>query len=208
MLNKIILIMLLVLNISLFASDDTKIKNFIFKPISESKETKLKEYFDINENNSWMYKYMQISNNKYLYTNDGPAIGAGLYYLNLATKEDKRLLPGYGNDIKFLQQKNKTILQFTNKVHFGRRGSGYMEFYIFDINFKNGEFSKKKVLDYEYDMESGLCGRAFLGFKFTGKINNYIIENKGDNIFIKFNVTEQNCTTKSITKKVIDIEID
>ena len=193
--------MLLVLNISLFASDDTKIKNFIFKPISELKETKLKEYFDINENNSWMYKYMRISNNKYLYTNDGPAIGAGLYYLNLATKEDKRLLPGYGNDIKFLQQKNKTILQFTNKVHSGSRGSGY-------INIENGEFSKNKVLDYKYDMESGLCGRAFLGFKSTGKINNYIIENKGDNIFIKFNVTEQNCTTKSITKKVIDIEID
>ena len=105
MLKKTILVIMLFSSCSIFALDDTKTSKCIFKPINKSK-TELKKYLNVNETNSWMYKYIQISENIYLYTNDGPAIGAGLYYLNLTTQVDKRLLPGYGNDIKFLRQKN------------------------------------------------------------------------------------------------------
>jgi hypothetical protein len=208
MFKKIILLVMLLSSNIIFASDSMQPINFIFKPINESNETKIKEYLNVNETNSWMYEYVKISDDKYLYTSNGPAIGAGIFYVDIDKKNEIRIEGGYGHKIKFISLKNNNNLQILYDAFLGRKGSGYEMFSLIDINLKDGTSIKRVLLEYEYDMESGLCGRKSLGFKSAGEINSYIIENKNDNTFIKFDVTEQNCSTKAIIKRAIDIKIN
>ena len=138
--------------------------------------------------------------NNYLFTAKGNRLSSGLYCINNSIGEIKKLNGGF---IKTWQEFNqKQSLKIITLSNSGKKGVGYTEVSLLDINKDCSIKNKKTILEYNYDMESGLCGKEELALDKSGDIKDITFDTQ--NQLIKINANEQKCPNgKIINKKYI-----
>lgn len=120
----------------------------------------------------------------------------GIYYANSQTGKMKKI---YDWVEPWVFIKNSKPIKLAVKNSGGSSGKGYENIAIITIKDK-GNTEDKTIIETQYDMESGLCGRAEeLRLTKAGDIENFKYNEENNQLVIDF--TEQDCSNKEITKK-------
>ncbi len=146
-------------------------------------------------------KYTQFKN-IYLFTVSSHKLIAGLYCANTITGEIKRLIGGFS---KYWYLLDQNTLNIVVKSGGGNHGRGYEKLKLLKIT-DCSHVIKKTIVEYEYDMVSGFCGREFLQLKDSGDIDKVEIDKK--NKLIKIDVREQKCPNGKIVKKILKYDLN
>jgi len=176
--------------------------------------TKLKNHFDVNDFNnikeildkkeslySTSYKNFsnicKIKNDSYFFFKDFPEIGSGIFIISKDNNiwHEKRVSyeSQYISNV-FDKKGNQFLLISSNSLIHGLASEEYSIMKI--INFEI-----TKLLNRDFDGESGLCGRKSLNIKISTDLKYKIKdENKDGYGDIVFDIKEQNCKTNKIKK--------
>ncbi len=150
-----------------------------------------------NHNNGIEYK------NSYLFTLNNHHLNAGLYCANVTTKKVHKM---HGGTItKWQAFKEKNSLKVVIQTNSGRKGLGYTALVLLNINETCTLTENKTILEYNYDMESGLCGRESLNLEKSADLKKLEFDSKKN--LVKINLIEQQCSSKKISTKNLTFDI-
>lgn len=169
-------------------------------PDNRNNKILTKEFQKLIENKK--IKTVPIKNN-YLFTLDNHKLNAGLYCANNTTGEVIKITAGFIKTWQVFKEKDSfKIITLSNS---GEKGLGYTEISLFKIAERCSIFNKKTIFSYNYDMESGLCGREELKIERSADIKTFNFD--FDKKLLKVNIQEQQCSNKKISNKSLIFNI-
>lgn len=138
-------------------------------------------------------RFLKLDDRRFLYINDSASrISAGLYLLDITSSEATRLVAGDAKTL-WLRRIDNGATYFLVESGGGRGGKGALKITFLTIPVQ-GQTSNKVLANFDYDMESGMCGRgAEIGITNAGELTSFDVKENLLDIAVTLRAKEEDC---------------
>lgn len=151
-------------------------------------------------------EYLRLSDSTFLYLHFGMPLSSGLFCFNESIGQPGAVLGGYLSAEVIHKSTDGTVLLLVDSTG-GRRGRGWRGFHAVTVS-NDCSATHQSLVSYEYDMESGMCGRGEqIGIDLGAKLVSYQIDRHGVGATIKFVLMEEECITGTVRNNSLFFEI-